>query len=753
MLSQEEKALIQFQESLAEEALSAIKRQAKKTGLNYEEMADRIKALRDEASKAKESDLPALFDQINSTKAIFERSNGVALPSPIAPYFAHMRLKEGKKERHILIGQRTFLEGDTPIIDWRHAPIAKIYFKYRVGDEYEEQLPGRIARGEVLERTILTFDKGSLVAISAGGEAYVKSDGSWSRMKDGFLPTLKGGAGTANRGKRFGTGQGGSQSADVSALLDKSQYEVLSEREEEPILILGTAGSGKTTVALHRLSSLVYKDPKSYPQSSLCVIVPEKGLASLSSRLLASLDLSRVRCLTYDDWVYSEAQLLLRKLPRKLCDETPYAVLHMKRHPSMLLAIKALLDDRKKALRVKIGESFKKAAPLLEYFDKNREKAIVPLIKDLSKLHAKLATSKQRQKVVLEFYEKQILSLKDHQKDREDLLLNEKYLNLVVEGSKGQLSMADAQSVLGHSIDQMGASPYDGLEHMDKERLETVDGRSLVKEARSDSLYKSIDIEDFTLLIHLERLKLGKEFNWLRPCLHLLVDEAQELSPLELEVLALSLKNKGALTVAGDEAQAIDASSHFAGWDKTMEHLGVKKARQQRFMTAYRSTKAITDFAHRCLGEHAPKVPPKALKQGVDVALSLFPNEGHAMLQVAEALTDLVLEEPQAYIAVIAKEAAGARRIFQALKEVPKVRLAEDGAFSFVSGIEVTSVSEVKGLEFDYVVIPDASFDVYKDTPKARRQFHVAATRAIHQLWVVAVGKGSPIVSGSFSGG
>jgi len=55
-------------------------------------------------------------------------------------------------------------------------------------------------------------------------------------------------------------------------------------------------------------------------------------------------------------------------------------------------------------------------------------------------------------------------------------------------------------------------------------------------------------------------------------------------------------------------------------------------------------------------------------------------------------------------------------------------------------------VSQVKGLEFDVVVIPDATPRRYPDQPDARRKLHVACTRAIHQLWVMAVGRFSPIV-------
>jgi DNA helicase IV len=73
-------------------------------------------------------------------------------------------------------------------------------------------------------------------------------------------------------------------------------------------------------------------------------------------------------------------------------------------------------------------------------------------------------------------------------------------------------------------------------------------------------------------------------------------------------------------------------------------------------------------------------------------------------------------------------------------------RLVRGGDFSFGPGVEVTEVAEVKGLEFDTVVVPDACAAAYPDTPESRRALHVAATRARRRLWVVSPGAPSPIL-------
>ena len=78
--------------------------------------------------------------------------------------------------------------------------------------------------------------------------------------------------------------------------------------------------------------------------------------------------------------------------------------------------------------------------------------------------------------------------------------------------------------------------------------------------------------------------------------------------------------------------------------------------------------------------------------------------------------------------------------------EVPRLAWVQDQRFSFGPGVEVAEVADVKGLEFDYVVLLEASAAQYPDTPGARRRLHVGATRAIHQLWLTSVATPSPLL-------
>jgi DNA helicase IV len=124
-----------------------------------------------------------------------------------------------------------------------------------------------------------------------------------------------------------------------------------------------------------------------------------------------------------------------------------------------------------------------------------------------------------------------------------------------------------------------------------------------------------------------------------------------------------------------------------------------------------------------------------------------FPTDAHAHLFLAGAVRDLLEREPQASVAVVARGPDVARGIHRLLADLPEARLVLDGDFSFRPGVDVTDVESVKGLEFDYVIVPDASAAVYPATDEARRRLHVAVTRTSHQLWIATVGTPSPLLA------
>jgi DNA helicase IV len=281
---------------------------------------------------------------------------------------------------------------------------------------------------------------------------------------------------------------------------------------------------------------------------------------------------------------------------------------------------------------------------------------------------------------------------------------------------------------------------------VDPGRRAAVDGRGLDAGTPSEDA-GSIDVEELALLLELTRLKSGEPRGRGSAGLaHAILDEAQELSEVECAVLGDAVASDGCVTVAGDPAQQIGEHAVFRGWDPLMQALGRGRAAPVTLETSYRCTRSIVEFAHAVLGPLASGAPPVARREGAPVSRSRLPSELHASLLLAESLAELVDREPMAQVAIIAREAETAQRVYDALARQLAVRLVLDGRFEFRPGIDVTTVPQVKGLEFDYVVLPDVSAVDYPPDGPSRRMLHVAATRAIHQLWILTSSEWSPLV-------
>jgi DNA helicase IV len=332
--------------------------------------------------------------------------------------------------------------------------------------------------------------------------------------------------------------------------------------------------------------------------------------------------------------------------------------------------------------------------------------------------------------------------------DRIHLLGDRALFESVVEAAGGSLRPSDVDLMIERARIQFAARSEEEFTGARAADLRTSDGLSL-DDGTPMGDARSIDVEDYPLLLRLAQLKTGRAVTAhgrLATYHHLMLDEAQELSTIELSVLGHAIAKGGSVTVAGDPVQQIDESIGFLGWDAVIEALGVEQAAPVVLETSYRCTAPIAEFGQRVLGPLAPETPPVATKPGAPVSVSRVRNEMHAVALLAEALQALQAREPHAQVALLARAPERAESLYHALPEGLAMRLVLAGDFTFEPGIDVTTVQQVKGLEFDYVIVVDASAQTYPDDSLSRRTLHVAATRAIHQLWVIAVGSPSPLL-------
>ncbi|HEY6097942.1 MAG TPA: DNA helicase, partial [Anaeromyxobacter sp.] len=152
-----------------------------------EKLVARLRDLREEALESTAKDLPTVFQEMGVVRAVMERARPGDLPDPAAPYFAHLRIREDGEERDYCLGRHTFVDRETGVrvVDWRWAPVAALFYRYREGEEYEEPFPGRVSRGTVAVRRVVVVDREGLARVAADGVALVRGPGGAWRATRG----------------------------------------------------------------------------------------------------------------------------------------------------------------------------------------------------------------------------------------------------------------------------------------------------------------------------------------------------------------------------------------------------------------------------------------------------------------------------------------------------------------------------------------------------------------------------------------
>jgi DNA helicase IV len=662
-------------------------------GPDTQGLVAQLQVLRDDVATASVADLPHLFAQMSQARSLMERQESARLPDAQAPYFAHLRLEGSSGPRDYLLGRTTFADvgAGVRIIDWRFAPVARVFYCYEEGDAYEEYFGERLAEGTVETRRLVVIERGVLTRIISGALVLERSpDGEWHAVGRDVTALQSGGTGTAARPEFLGTGKGARRIEDafgVTALLDAEQYEAVSTGPDRPLLVLGSAGSGKTTVALHRLAKIAFDDAQTYPQSRMKLIVPEEGLARLSRRLLAPLGLGGVAVQTRDAWLLAAARQAF-DLPRiKLWNDTPPLVSRLKRHPTL-----------RRALAARIGVPKSAASTTLE------------------KLRKRLA----------------------------DAYFDRRFLESVVNAARGEIPRTAIDETLEHTRLQHATPLSKELRDVtDPERLITVDGKA-IEEDTPYALAGTVDLDDLPVLMFLKAQHgpLG-----LDRLAHVVLDEAEDFSLFELFVVGRLLGKGKSCTLAGDEMQQTDAG--FAGWPAVLNELDIRDAATCRLQVSYRCPRPVVELARQVLGTQAPEPSAHAGRPGAPVGFHHFPDEAQAQLFIGEALRDLVSREPHASVGVIASSPEAAEAVYRVVADMPWARQVSDGEFTFEPGVDVTDVGSVKGLEFDYVILPDVTARAYPVDDESRRRLHVAITRTSHQLWVVSSGVRSHLIAPS----
>ncbi|MCB9535855.1 MAG: ATP-binding domain-containing protein [Myxococcales bacterium] len=465
--------------------------------------------------------------------------------------------------------------------------------------------------------------------------------------------------------------------------LDADQRAVVAAPPEPPLRVVGRAGSGKSTALVHRLRARLRQRAASGQRTRALVLVPTEGLRRLTEDRLIALGLPDVKVRRFEAWAGRAARRVFVDLPRRWSDDTPPEALALKRHPALVVGVDAVAAAWA-GRRGPVGRD-----------------ALLDLFGDTA------------------------------------------ILERVVAASGGALRPGAVAAVDAHTRVQFHTRTEDDYaDVVDATRLETVDGRA-IDAGTPEGDARSADREDAAVLFAIERAVAARQGRRARhpPRVDVLaVDEAQDLAPIELALIASARAPGGELVVAGDDAQQIDGTAFFGGWDATMAALDAAEHKAVNLRGAHRCPPSVQAAADAVLGGGSAAA-------GDAVALLGFEGDGPAAAGLIEAIDAWQRAHRGASVGVLCASPGAADRVAEDLGRGLTVRRpGADGALAG-RGVVVTTVEAAKGAEFDLVVLPDLGARAWPDRPEARRLLYVGLTRARCAVVGAAVGAPSPLIA------
>lgn len=639
------------------------------------------------------------------------------------PFHGAFALQVGDKLRQYRVGKRAL--PDHRIIPWQH-PYARAFYEGKPGDAFEHEpseatgqrfqaVEGTIAhlaritaRERALSRVVFDDASGRHVVVRDGEAFVLDDDGSRGRERQHGLP-------------------------DVLALLTPEQYRFITHGRGTPLILQGCAGSGKTTVALHRVAWLTHPDasadePPVDPKRVL-VVMFNKALSTFVEQSLAPLGLQDVVLDTFHAWALKAIRRAYRGeiSPKAIHHPDKEIALALKRQVGVLSLLSDLVDRQEQALiawmKAKltpyraadwIAKLEQGSGPVVGRVDRVRRelltaRAAAPTTREANRLDQVYQTFRRAKERLTQYKEELLRVLTD----REGL---EKHL---------RATPAELDALVRYQ-------------------------RALQGEGGTDRRPGSfVGFEDFALLLRILQLKHGglpdKDRDDAADTFdHLVIDEAQDFGAVELRVLLGAVRSRTGVTVVGDLNQKIIPEADFIGWDALASELGLGGASVARLEVPHRSTRPIVELAATIAGGAVASGRP-----GPTPTLTLVEDEAAALAEIARLATAARSASQGTHVCVVLPSAADAKRLQPRLADAlpgEDVRLGHNADFRFAPGITVTNRRQIKGLEFDTVIIIDPTAAAYPDDDQGRRWLYTAVTRAKDALSFVTGGTPTPLL-------
>ncbi|WP_027309372.1 RNA polymerase recycling motor HelD [Caloramator sp. ALD01] len=666
------------------------------------------------------------------------------------PYFARVDFTEdGSKNREKLyIGKMSVLDDKNYkpiIIDWR-APIANLYYEGRLGRAHYDCPDGRIY-GEIHLKRQYTIDDGKLLNMF---DIDITTN-------DEFLQAFLG----ANADNRL---------KDIVSTIQVEQNRIIRADMWKPLIVQGVAGSGKTTIALHRIAYLIYNYDKDFVPENYMIIAPNKLFLNYISDVLPELGVNRVKQTTFEEFAFEvlEKKVKIKDVNSKL---------------SKLVDIE---DEREKEIIIEATKfkTSKEFMDILSLYLKQVEQTIIPQNSfNVGKIE--LYSYEDIQKLFLINYsdlpfQKRLNEIKKHLQNRaklkKDELIEKLHRICDLEVNKIKLSIEDTEErrikltetynkrdeLIGKVNDfvKNGAqnfiraieikSPFEYYDEFifsnlfKEQALKYID--KYAYEYLIDSYKKNIEsnlyeYEDLAPLLFIKYTTLG--LNEKIKVKHIVIDEAQDFSVLQLYVLKNIIKDSS-FTILGDLNQGIHYYRGVRDWNEIRSIVFNNSANYLTLEQTYRTSIEIMEVANKVIShikDTQVQIGKPVIRHGERVKVKKL----NSLKEVVENIFIKIQELEQSNIntiAIIGKTLSECKEIHKLLKKKGldfKLITGNEKEYSAKRVIVPSYLS--KGLEFDAVFIPNASRDLYKQNELDIKLLYVALTRPLHRLYIYSIGE------------
>jgi len=639
-----------------------------------------------------------------------------------SPYFARIDFAEdGYDREEIYIGRHSLMDEKTHtyyIYDWR-APISSLYYDYGVGrasfnipsDDAHGALPP--IQGEILLKRQFQIEKGELKYFFDSDLA-VEDDIlrlELSKISDAKIKTI------------------------IHSIQKEQNAAIRSEAKD--ILVLGPAGSGKTSVGLHRLAYLLYRHRDSLSSARVRIFSPSPIFASYIAGIIPDLGEEDVETLDFPS--------LMEKYSNRAFHDQYQQIEYLAAAPQRDIRRCWLKEKYSAEFITYLEEYIKNYTPSFDPVSFNRD--ILCTSERLKDLYADrtsagtLSTKTARIMTYVnqrydEYFQKNRRAITDlFNAIHDDNFSNgdirrlfEEEKNIVITDLRSRL-MPKAKRIYERALTAWGK----------KQRRVTGSDNlplSFVKEAlNQEKLY----FEDALMLMYIDILsgRIPQE----KQVKHILIDEAQDMSTLQHRILR-RLFTTSHFTVLADVNQALYPGINLhTQAELKAEH---PKAQLLPLTTSYRSTYEISRFAKQVLA-FQDDADTKITDEN---ATSLYKRHGNEPTIIqnknpAAAAWEIIRNLPHEYntIGVLLSTAREARRFYDEMEaarltEPHPLKLIANTNASFGPGIMVMALPYAKGLEFDAVICPEYGQPVFEGR-FGRKMLYLICTRALHNLYLV----------------